>query len=190
MLPNERHSKFLPYSLTMQCAVVLTPMWSVTVTAYTPLSTLLYPLIRSVVSCCSTSTWTLGLVPAQLWLPPGHVASVVLTGAIPVSGSRSQVIEETSSRGPCSMWAFRTRLEPGITYTGCSVTMYTDIQWSPHGTGDRDRTSYCMLMYLMLTCIYTAAQEDPLYFIFIGFDLSEDLGLFGQNRKLIKKTMA
>lgn len=127
----------VPYILTMQCAVVLAPVWSVTVTAYTPLSVLLYPLIWSVVSCCSTFTWTFGLAPAHLGLLPGHVASVTLWGASPVSRSRSQVTTETLSRGPIPIRAFRTRPEPGITYTGSSLRMRTDIHWSPQGTEDR-----------------------------------------------------
>ncbi|TNN78457.1 hypothetical protein EYF80_011240 [Liparis tanakae] len=52
---------------------------------------------------------------------------------------RSLVVNvETSSRGPSSMRAFRTRLEPGITWTGSWLRMCTDRHRSPRGTEDRD----------------------------------------------------
>lgn len=162
----------LPYSLTRQVAVVVTPVWSVTVTAYTPLFALLYALIWSVVSCCSTLTRTFGLAPAQSRLPPEHVASFTPTGDVPLSGCCSQVIAETSSRGPCSTRAFRTRLEPGITCTGCSVRMCTDIHWRPLGTEDRDWTSYVLIQYVSIQLRMT---QNISYSSVLTFRLREDL---------------
>lgn len=136
----------------MHCVEVLAPWRSVTVRLYTPLSAVVYPLIWSVVSCCSVLTRTFGLVPAHLRLLPEHVASVTLSILNPVSGSCSQVIVEMSSRWPRLIWAFRSRLDPGTTYTGSSLRMCTDIQWSPHGTENKDRT---VLYYIVFCASFT-----------------------------------
>ena len=121
----------------MHCALVLTPLWSLVVRMYTPLSSSLYALISRVASFSPTLTKTFGLVPTHPMLLPTHVASVTLLGSGPVSGSRSQVSVEILSRGPCSMRALRTRSEPGMTCTGSLLMMCTDIHRSPHGAEDR-----------------------------------------------------
>lgn len=117
----------------MHCALIVAPLWSVMVTVYTPLSSALYPIIWRLVSCCSTPTRTLALEPEHLVLVPGQVARVTLWGESPVSGSRAQVTIAIASRGPCSIRAFKSRAEPGITCTGSSLTMCTDIARRPHG---------------------------------------------------------
>lgn len=118
----------------MHCALTEAPRWSVMVTVYTPLSSALYPIIWRLVSCCSTLTRTFDLEPEQLALLPGQVASVTLLGETPVSGSRSQVTMAISSRGPCSTRAFKSRADPGITCTGSSLAMRTDIARRPRST--------------------------------------------------------
>lgn len=118
----------------MHCALVLTPLWSVMVTVYTPLSSARYPIIWRVVSCSSTLTWTLDLEPGHLYLLPGQAARVTLCGDTPVSGSRSQVTIVISSRGPCSTLAFKSRADLGITCTGSSLTMCTDMARRPRGS--------------------------------------------------------
>lgn len=107
------------------------------VTVYTPLSSAPYPISWRVVSCSSTLTCTFDLEPEHLDLLPGQVARVTLWGEAPASGSRSQVTMVISSRGPCSIPAFKSRAVPGITCTGSSLRMRTDIAKRPHGTARR-----------------------------------------------------
>lgn len=116
------------------CALILAPLWSVMVTVYTPLSSALYLTTWRVVSRSSTLACTFDFEPEHLDLLPGQVARVALWGEAPASVSRSQVTMAISSRGPCSIRAFKSRAVPGIACTGSSLRMCTDIAGRPHGT--------------------------------------------------------